>query len=201
MPPSRPSTPPQFGPRYQSVHDTIFPTPSLANFLNNNIERIPIHRLSYIHQTCIVCSAPLCDRPHYLPYPLSKKVPPPAPTQAHKEALKEQQRRSRRSPRQPAPEPTVYLCPNQGRCELAVRVTTKNCFHVFGTHCLVEWIRKRRIRCPICNTLWFKMEEKVAYRTMLIENWPHVLKTAEGEGIVENGVQDTEVVNGWRRFI
>jgi hypothetical protein len=27
---------------------------------------------------------------------------------------------------------------------------------------------------------------------MLIESWPHVMETAEGSGIIESGIEDTE---------
>jgi hypothetical protein len=50
----------------------------------------------------------------------------------------------------------------------------------------------RRIRCPICNALWFRMEDWLLMSAMLIESWPHVMKTAEGSGIIESGIEDTE---------
>jgi hypothetical protein len=108
MSPPRPSTPPQFGPRPQCVHDTIFPTPSLANFLNNNIERVPIDRLGTIHQTCFVCATSMCDRLHYFQFPLCRVVPKPQVTQAHQEALRCQ---NARKPPKPLPSPPTIAVP------------------------------------------------------------------------------------------
>jgi hypothetical protein len=133
------TTPPvyasQFGPRPQCVHDTIFPTPSLANFLNNNMERVPIDRLGAVYQTCIVCSTSMCDRLHYFQSPRCRQVLKPYPTQAYQEALRHQ---NAKTPPQAASEPTDDRCSDASRCEVAVRVTRPGCRHVFESRCLMR---------------------------------------------------------------
>jgi uncharacterized protein YqfA (UPF0365 family) len=59
----------------------------------------------------------------------------------------------------------------------------------------------RQIRCPICDALWFKMEDRSLMNAVVMESWPHVMKTAEGSGISMAGIEDTEMVNSFVRII
>jgi hypothetical protein len=181
---SRPITPPQYGPRPQSVQDLISPVPSLVNFLNNNLERIPINQLGAAHRQCIVSLNRMCDEVHHLNPPDLTPTQPQAP-----------QTRAPNAPGQPAPgqepESTPDLCPDRTKCEIAVRVTRPGCCHIFGSRCLIMWLRKMRIRCPICDALWYKMDDPSSLGAVLMESWPHQMKTTDEKGSIEQEVRDT----------
>jgi hypothetical protein len=178
---SHPLTPTQYGPRPQSVQDLIFPVPSLVNFLNNNLEHIPIDQLGLAHRQCIVCLNGMCDELHRTDPVNSSPTQPPLT-------------RAPNLPGQPAAEhesePTSDPCPDRSKCEIAVRVTRPGCYHIFGSRCLVTWLRKTRIRRPICDALWYKMDDPSSLGAMLMESWPHTMKTTEEKGRIEQEVRD-----------
>lgn len=186
--PSHPSSPRRtFGPRPRLIIDILYPLPSLAYFLANFIERVPIARLGPIHRRCIFCQTRMCNEMH-LPLPRH----PPAPTDGDNEIDDEGQenpplppspsRTVRKHPRDTKPCLPIYpaqiplppshtpdTCPDCRRCEIAIRITVPECGHVIGSRCLVGWLRPRNIKCPICQTLWFRSEDR---SWVLVEGWP-----------------------------
>jgi hypothetical protein len=45
------------------------------------------------------------------------------------------------------------------------------------------------------------MEDRSLMNAVVMESWPHVMKTAEGSGISKSGIEDTEMVNSFMRII
>jgi hypothetical protein len=75
---TKPTSPRAHGPWAQTVLDILYLTPSLAFWLNNQLEHIPLNLLAAAHQSCNICYIRMCDDIH----PLERSViqtPPPLP--------------------------------------------------------------------------------------------------------------------------
>lgn len=205
--PAHPTIPRTFGPRPRIITDILFPTPSLAYFLANSLERVPIARLSPVHRRCIFCQARMCSEMH-LPLPRTRPAAPapdddndndndeepenpPLPPSPSCPVPKHPRDTIPRLCVNPAaivlpPSPAPDTCPDRSRCEIAVRVTMPGCGHVIGSRCLVGWLRLRNIKCPICQTLWFRSDDR---SWVLVEGWPRpgVMRVVGGRGRVVQG--------------
>jgi hypothetical protein len=203
------------GSRPQTTQDLNFLPPSLVAFLNNYLERIPLARLGGGHRRCVVCLGRMCDEQHDQGPVVTMAVlaarppaagqpqhpglnpsgqpdvpghpfPPNPPAQPHPAGQQD-------PPGQPNPPPQAFhthpTCPNPGRCEIAVRVSRFDCGHIFGSHCVVEWIKKPRTKCPICHSAWFRGEaNRGMVMSVLRESWPTQMKRAAGKGRIDQWV-------------
>lgn len=177
---TNPTSPRAHGPWAQTVLDILYPTPSLAFWLNNQLEHIPLNRLAAARQSCNMCYKRMCDDIH--PPKRSVIQPPPplprAPTSPGKLKRLPNRLSTRyryvRSPNMPsAPPPPMGddICPDCANCEMAVRVMTDGCGHIFGSTCLLKWLWQEKIKCPICHALWFRGVNQQLMYVLLRENW------------------------------
>ncbi|KAF2034320.1 hypothetical protein EK21DRAFT_85369 [Setomelanomma holmii] len=166
-----PDRPRLYGPHTQSVYDVLFPTPSLVYFLNNRLERVTVRRLRPEHWTCTLCNKCMCDEMHPVltptlwrpPIPLPPSLPPRAPTTICTQRRPPNRLSARgqyvNGPGMPsAPPPPIGedVCPDRTNCELAIRVATEKCGHVFGSRCLLKVLASGQLKCPLCQTVWLK---------------------------------------------
>jgi hypothetical protein len=162
--------------RARIVDDCVFPIPSLAFFLNNNL----IPRSNYEGRLkCSYCSRQTCGNIHLAMLP----TPAPSPEQVIRPTQRiHKPRKPNRShkPHESHESHELALpsdddeCPDRARCEVALQVTTPGCGHVFGSKCLSEKICTiGKSCCPICHTQWYVNEDPWYRKSVMRESWPN----------------------------
>lgn len=151
--------------RARIVDECIFPTPSLAYFLNNNL--IPWSN-DEGRLRCSYCSRPTCDNIHLAVMP----TPAPSPEQVRRIHKSQKSHRLQKPHRSALPSDDDE-CPDCARCEVALQVTAPGCGHVFGSKCLSErMFAMEKPCCPICHTRWYVHKDPWYTKSVMRESWP-----------------------------
>lgn len=174
----KPTTQRPCGPHAQTVDDLIHSPPNFAYFLNTYVQPTRASQLGIGCQDCCGCHKHMCDEIH-IPLPCSPYQPTPLvlPTQ---NPGRIQCLPNRKPVKQwlngPDAPSTRDVCPDRTNCEVAVKITTPGCGHIFGSRCLAGWLTFARANCPICGTVWYVDKEPAERPSVMREAWPWRVK-------------------------